>query len=149
MATVEPGALTFIRGHPGFAPFAILGEAQNVEYGGLRSLASRLGEGSKLVLCHDTAQVDHPFNDPDSKWLPWSNGSRARACSATSPWRRRRPRRWPPRGYSAFSSGEGGRMADQPGADGRSRGKELLRRAECQLHQLTAPWARKPTGRPH
>ncbi|MET0476776.1 MAG: PhoH family protein, partial [Actinomycetota bacterium] len=46
--------------------FAILDEAQNVEYGVLRSLASRLGEGSKLVLCHDTSQVDHPYVDPDS-----------------------------------------------------------------------------------
>jgi PhoH-like ATPase len=32
----------------------------------LRSLASRLGEGSKLVLCHDTTQVDHPYVDPDT-----------------------------------------------------------------------------------
>ena len=32
----------------------------------LRSLASRLGEGSKLVLCHDTTQVDHPYVDPES-----------------------------------------------------------------------------------
>src|SRR5918994_2293746 len=61
---LEP--LTFIRGRTFARTFAILDEAQNVEYGVLRSLASRLGEGSKLVLCHDTSQVDHPYVDPDS-----------------------------------------------------------------------------------
>src|SRR5215204_2265493 len=64
--TVQLEPLTFIRGRTFARTFAILDEAQNVEYGVLRSLASRLGEGSKLVLCHDTSQVDHPYGDPDS-----------------------------------------------------------------------------------
>ncbi|HKE99352.1 MAG TPA: PhoH family protein [Actinomycetes bacterium] len=64
--TVELEPLTFIRGRTLVRTFAILDEAQNVEYGVLRSLASRLGEGSKLVLCHDTTQVDHPYVDPDT-----------------------------------------------------------------------------------
>jgi PhoH-like ATPase len=64
--TVELEPLTFIRGRTFVRTFAILDEAQNVEYGVLRSLASRLGEGSTLVLCHDTSQVDHPYVDPDS-----------------------------------------------------------------------------------
>jgi PhoH-like ATPase len=64
--TVQLEPLTFIRGRTFVRTFAILDEAQNVEYGVLRSLASRLGEGSKLVLCHDTTQVDHPYVDPDS-----------------------------------------------------------------------------------
>ncbi len=64
--TVEMEPLTFIRGRTLARTFAVLDEAQNVEYGVLRSLASRLGEGSKLVLCHDTSQVDHPYVDPDS-----------------------------------------------------------------------------------
>src|SRR5829696_677288 len=64
--TVQMEPLTFIRGRTFARTFAILDEAQNVEYGVLRSLASRLGEGSKLILCHDTSQVDHPYVDPDS-----------------------------------------------------------------------------------
>jgi PhoH-like ATPase len=64
--TVELEPLTFIRGRTLVRTFAILDEAQNVEYGVLRSLASRLGEDSKLVLCHDTTQVDHPYVDPDT-----------------------------------------------------------------------------------
>lgn len=64
--TVQLEPLTFIRGRTFVRTFAILDEAQNVEYGVLRSLASRLGEASKLVLCHDTTQVDHPYVDPDS-----------------------------------------------------------------------------------
>jgi PhoH-like ATPase len=64
--TVQLEPLTFIRGRTFVRTFAILDEAQNVEYGVLRSLASRLGEGSKLVMCHDTSQVDHPYVDPDS-----------------------------------------------------------------------------------
>src|SRR6266545_746187 len=64
--TVQLEPLTFIRGRTFVRTFAILDEAQNVEYGVLRSLASRLGEGSKLVLCHDTTQVDHPYVEPDS-----------------------------------------------------------------------------------
>src|SRR6266487_956738 len=64
--TVQLEPLTFIRGRTFVRTFAILDEAQNVEYGVLRSLASRLGEGSKLVLCHDTTQVDHPYVDPES-----------------------------------------------------------------------------------
>jgi len=64
--TVQLEPLTFIRGRTFVRTFAILDEAQNVGYGVLCSLASRLGEGSKLVLCHDTTQVDHPYVDPDS-----------------------------------------------------------------------------------
>ena len=64
--TVELEPLTFIRGRTLVRTFAILDEAQNVEYGVLRSLASRLGEDSKLVVCHDTSQVDHPYVDPDA-----------------------------------------------------------------------------------
>lgn len=64
--TVQLEPLTFIRGRTFVRTFAILDEAQNVEYGVLRSLSSRLGEGSKLVLCHDTTQVDHPYVDPYS-----------------------------------------------------------------------------------
>src|SRR5919197_995695 len=64
--TVQLEPLTFIRGRTFVRTFAILDEAQNVEYGVLRSLASRLGEGSKLVMCHDTSQGDHPYVDPDS-----------------------------------------------------------------------------------
>jgi PhoH-like ATPase len=64
--TVQLEPLTFIRGRTFVRTFAILDEAQNVEYGVLRSLASRLGEGSKLVMCHDTTQVDHPYVDPES-----------------------------------------------------------------------------------
>jgi PhoH-like ATPase len=64
--TVQLEPLTFIRGRTFVRTFAILDEAQNVEYGVLRSLASRLGEGSKLVMCHDTTQVDHPYVEPDS-----------------------------------------------------------------------------------
>ena len=64
--TVQLEPLTFIRGRTFVRTFAILDEAQNVEYGVLRSLGSRLGEGSKLVLCHDTTQVDHPYVEPGS-----------------------------------------------------------------------------------
>lgn len=64
--TVQLEPLTYIRGRTFVRTFAILDEAQNVEYGVLRSLASRLGDGSKLVLCHDTSQVDHPYVEPDS-----------------------------------------------------------------------------------
>ena len=64
--TVELEPLTFIRGRTFVRTFAILDEAQNVEYGVLRSLASRVGEGSKLVLCHDLSQIDHPYVDSAS-----------------------------------------------------------------------------------
>src|SRR3546814_6654780 len=47
--TVQLEPLTFIRGRTFARTFAILDEAQNVEYGVLRSLASRLGEGSKQI----------------------------------------------------------------------------------------------------
>lgn len=53
--------LGFVRGRTLRNAFVIVDEAQQLERGQLLTLLSRIGEGSKIVLCHDVAQRDNPY----------------------------------------------------------------------------------------
>lgn len=59
LVDVQP--ISFLRGRSLRQRFCVLDEAQNLDYLSIVSVLSRLGEGSKIVLCHDVAQRDNPF----------------------------------------------------------------------------------------
>lgn len=59
---LEP--VTFLRGRSLMRTFVLLDEAQNLEAGAVKTVISRLGEGSKLVLNGDDGQVDSPYISP-------------------------------------------------------------------------------------
>lgn len=59
LVDVQP--ISFLRGRSLRGRFCVLDEAQNLDYLSIVSVLSRLGEGSKIVLCHDVAQRDNPF----------------------------------------------------------------------------------------
>jgi len=69
---IEVSPITFLRGRSLSNSFIILDEAQNFSRSELLNIISRVGEGSKIVLVHDAAQVDNRFLKSGSKSEIWS-----------------------------------------------------------------------------
>ena len=64
---VEP--LTYIRGRSIPNSFMIVDEAQNLTLHEIKTIITRIGEGSKIVLTGDVEQIDNPFVDFASNGL--------------------------------------------------------------------------------
>jgi len=64
-------ALTYIRGRSIPKQFIIIDEAQNLSQHEVKTIATRIGEGSKLVLCGDPYQIDSPYLDMYSNGLTY------------------------------------------------------------------------------
>ena len=64
---LEP--LTYIRGRSIPHQFMIVDEAQNLTPHEVKTIASRVGEGTKLVLTGDATQIDNPYLDSSSNGL--------------------------------------------------------------------------------
>jgi len=64
-------ALTYIRGRSIPNQFMIVDEAQNLTPHEVKTIASRVGEGTKLVLTGDVAQIDNPYLDSSSNGLSY------------------------------------------------------------------------------
>ncbi len=64
---LEP--LTYIRGRSIPNQFMIVDEAQNLTPHEVKTIASRVGEGTKLVLTGDATQIDNPYLDSSSNGL--------------------------------------------------------------------------------
>ncbi len=64
---LEP--LTYIRGRSIPHQFLIVDEAQNLSPHEIKTIASRVGDGTKLVLTGDIQQIDHPYLDAESNGL--------------------------------------------------------------------------------
>ena len=64
---MEP--ITYIRGRSIPHQFIIVDEAQNLSPHEVRTIASRVGEGTKIVLCGDIGQIDSPYLDSSSNGL--------------------------------------------------------------------------------
>ncbi len=64
---LEP--LTYIRGRSIPNQFMIVDEAQNLTPHEVKTIASRVGEGTKLILTGDVAQIDNPYLDSSSNGL--------------------------------------------------------------------------------
>jgi len=70
--TVELEALTYIRGRSIPDQFIIVDEAQNLTPREIKTVASRVGEDSKLVLTGDPYQIDNPYLDSSSNGLAYA-----------------------------------------------------------------------------
>lgn len=68
---VEIEALTFIRGRTIPNQFIIIDEAQNLTKHEIKTIVSRVGEGSKIVLVGDPEQIDHPYMDSTNNGLSY------------------------------------------------------------------------------
>lgn len=60
---IEVGALTYIRGRSIAKKFILIDEAQNLTKHEVKTIATRVGEGSKIVFVGDPNQIDHPDLD--------------------------------------------------------------------------------------
>jgi len=66
---IEIAPLAFIRGRTFNNSYLIVDEAQNATIHELKTIITRLGEGSKVVLMGDTDQIDTPYIDKRSNGL--------------------------------------------------------------------------------
>ncbi|MEY3020941.1 MAG: PhoH-like protein [Planctomycetota bacterium] len=64
---LEP--LTYIRGRSIPNQFMIVDEAQNLSPHEIKTIVSRVGDGTKIVLCGDVLQIDNPYLDAASNGL--------------------------------------------------------------------------------
>jgi PhoH-like ATPase len=70
--TLELEALTYIRGRSISKQFIIIDEAQNLTPHEVKTVVSRAGEGSKVVLTGDPYQIDNPYLDASSNGLTYA-----------------------------------------------------------------------------
>ena len=63
--------LTYIRGRSIPNQFIIVDEAQNLTPHEVKTIVSRVGEGTKIVLTGDVAQIDNPYLDASSNGLSY------------------------------------------------------------------------------
>ncbi|MFP4144356.1 MAG: PhoH family protein [Phycisphaeraceae bacterium] len=66
---LEP--LTYIRGRSIPHQFLIVDEAQNLTPHEVKTIVSRVGEGTKIILTGDVAQIDNPYLDGSSNGLSY------------------------------------------------------------------------------
>ena len=64
-------ALTYIRGRSLPDQFVIIDEAQNLTPHEVKTVVSRAGEDSKLILTGDAYQIDNPYLDASSNGLTY------------------------------------------------------------------------------
>lgn len=67
--SIEVEALTYIRGRSLPRQFIIIDEAQNLTPHEVKTIVSRAGEGTKVVLTGDPYQIDSPYLDAESNGL--------------------------------------------------------------------------------
>lgn len=70
-SSIQVEALTYIRGRSIPGQFIIIDEAQNLSKHEVKTIVSRVGEGSKIVLMGDPEQIDHPYLDASSNGLTY------------------------------------------------------------------------------
>jgi PhoH-like ATPase len=71
LGSIQVEALTYIRGRSIPGQFIIIDEAQNLSKHEVKTIVSRVGEGSKIVLLGDPGQIDHPYLDASSNGLTY------------------------------------------------------------------------------
>ncbi|ESA33120.1 hypothetical protein N836_22665 [Leptolyngbya sp. Heron Island J] len=71
MGLLQIEALTYIRGRTLPQQFLIVDEAQNLTPHEVKTILTRAGEGTKIVLTGDTAQIDNPYVDAASNGLTY------------------------------------------------------------------------------
>ena len=71
---IEMEAVTYIRGRSLPKMFIIIDEAQNLTPHEVKTIISRAGQGTKVVLTGDPTQIDNPYLDKDSNALTFTVG---------------------------------------------------------------------------
>ncbi len=71
LGSIQVEALTYIRGRSIPGQFIIIDEAQNLSRHEVKTIVSRVGENSKIVLMGDPEQIDHPYLDATSNGLSY------------------------------------------------------------------------------
>ncbi|PZD93909.1 PhoH family protein [Paenibacillus sambharensis] len=71
LGSIQVEALTYIRGRSIPGQFIIIDEAQNLSKHEVKTIVSRVGEGSKIILMGDPQQIDHPYLDTVSNGLTY------------------------------------------------------------------------------
>ncbi len=71
MGSIQVEALTYIRGRSIPDQFIIIDEAQNLTKHEVKTILTRVGERSKIVLMGDPNQIDHPYLDEYNNGLTY------------------------------------------------------------------------------
>lgn len=71
---LEMEAVTYIRGRSLPKMYIIVDEAQNLTPHEVKTVISRAGEGTKVILTGDPTQIDNPYLDKDSNGLTYTIG---------------------------------------------------------------------------
>ena len=70
--TIEIEALTYIRGRSISNAFIIIDEAQNLTTHELKTIITRVGENTKIILTGDVEQIDNVYLDATSNGLSYA-----------------------------------------------------------------------------
>ena len=71
---IEMEAMTYIRGRSLPRMYIIIDEAQNLTPHEVKTIISRAGENTKVILAGDPTQIDNPYLDKDSNGLTYAFG---------------------------------------------------------------------------
>lgn len=71
---LEMEAVTYIRGRTLPQLYMIIDEAQNLTPHEVKTIISRAGDKTKVILAGDPTQIDHPYLDKDSNGLTYTVG---------------------------------------------------------------------------
>lgn len=69
---IEMEAVTYIRGRSLPKMYIIIDEAQNLTPHEVKTIVSRAGEGTKVILTGDPSQIDNPYLDENSNGLTYT-----------------------------------------------------------------------------
>jgi len=69
---IQIEALTYIRGRSISNAFIVIDEAQNLTYHELKTIITRVGEGTKIILTGDIEQIDNAYIDETSNGLTYA-----------------------------------------------------------------------------
>ena len=68
---IEMEAVTYIRGRSVANTYVIIDETQNLTSHEIKTIVSRAGKGTKVVLTGDPTQIDNPYLDKNSNALTY------------------------------------------------------------------------------
>ena len=71
MGLLEVEAINYIRGRSIPHQFMVVDEAQNLTPHEVKTIVTRVGEGTKIVFTGDPYQIDNPYVDAESNGLTW------------------------------------------------------------------------------
>ena len=71
MGLLEVEAISYIRGRSIPRQFMVVDESQNLTPHEVKTIVTRVGEGTKIIFTGDPYQIDNPYVDAESNGLTW------------------------------------------------------------------------------